>query len=139
MSDGLKLNRKARVTVGTAMMVAIAAIHAFRIGSYLSGPLYTLYYSYASDLMLPFVAYFMLSMNEERVRLLRNWYAKALVAFAVMAFSEMMQLFGVYFFGVTFDVIDILMYGIGALSAAFCDKQILGRVIPFWRYCPGNG
>jgi len=113
------LNQSVRVVVGIVIMTAIAAIHFFRIGNYLNGNLYSLYYSFASDVMLPFGAYFLLCMNEIQIRFLRKWYIKALVVFSVMTFSEVMQLFGVYFFGVTFDILDVLMYGIGAFSAAF--------------------
>ena len=55
-----------------------------------------------------------------------------------MTFSEIMQLFGVYFFVVTFDLIDILMYGIGTFIAVFFDKQIFERFIPFGKYNPEN-
>ena len=126
-------HQRTHVVAVTTVMAAIGAIHAFRFGSYLNGAWYTYYYSYASDLMLPFGAYFLLSVSENQFRFLESWYVKALIVFAVMTFSEIMQLFGVYLFGVTFDIIDILMYGIGALSAAFSDKQILGRLVPSWK------
>ena len=139
MNDNdLRLNQRIRVIVGMIIMVIIAAIHWFRIGSYLNGNLYIYYYSHASDLMLPFGAYFLLSMNEIQLRFLRKWYVKVVIVFSVMTFSEIMQLFGVYFFGVTFDLIDILMYGIGAFIAAFFDKQIFERFVPFWKYNPEN-
>ena len=47
------LNQKVRVAVGIIIMIAIAAIHFFRVGSYLNGNMYNLYYSFASDMMLP--------------------------------------------------------------------------------------
>jgi len=131
-----KFNLRVRVIVGIIIMLTFAAIHGFRIGSYLNGNLYLYYYSYASDLMLPFASYFLLSMNEIQIRFLRKWYVKMIIVFSVMTFCEVMQLYGVYFFGVTFDLIDILMYGIGASSAAFIDKQIFERFIPFWKYDP---
>ena len=128
------LNLSIRIIVGISIMLTIAAIHVFRIGSYLNGNLYLYYYSYASDLMLPFGSYFLLSMNEIQLRFLRKWYIKMVIVFSVMTFSEVMQLYGVYFFGVTFDLIDILMYGMGTFIAAFFDKQIFERFIPFWKY-----
>lgn len=51
-----------------------------------------------------------------------------------MTFSEIMQLFGVYLFGVTFDLADILMYAIGVMVAVFFDKQIFERALPYWKY-----
>jgi hypothetical protein len=51
-----------------------------------------------------------------------------------MTFSEILQYHGIYLFGHTFDRIDILMYGIGALTGAFLDIQIFERLIPSWKY-----
>ena len=36
-----------------AVVLGVAAIHVFRVGAYLSGTQHRLYYSYASDLLLP--------------------------------------------------------------------------------------
>ena len=129
-----RLNQRIRKIVGICIMVAIAAMHAFRIGQFLNGDLYIYYYSFASDLILPFGAYFMLVMIEIQFRFLRKWFVKALIVFLVMTFSEIMQLFGFYFFGVTFDILDILMFGIGVLTAILIDKFIFERFIPNWKY-----
>jgi hypothetical protein len=132
--NDFRQNQRIRVIVGIIIMITIAAIHGFRIGSYLNGNLYLYYYSYASDIMLPFGAYFLLSMNEIRFPFLRKWYVKVIIVFSVMTFSEIMQFFGIYFFGVTFDLVDILMYGLGAFLAALFDKQFLEKFVPFWKY-----
>jgi hypothetical protein len=52
----------------------------------------------------------------------------------LMTFSEIMQIFGFYFFGETFDVLDILMFGIGIFFAVLIDTQIFARFLPFWKY-----
>ncbi|MBO0341969.1 hypothetical protein [Flagellimonas profundi] len=127
-------NQRTRTRIGVAILLTIAAIHAFRVGSYLSGNAYKYYYSFASDIMIPFAAYFSLWMNEIQFRFLRKWYIKVIICFCVMTFSEIMQYFGIYFFGSTFDWIDILMYALGSLTAAFLDKQILERLMPFLKY-----
>ncbi len=98
-----------RIIVGVIVMVIIAVIHAFRLGSYLNGEFYIYYYSYASDIMLPFGVYFMLCMNEIQIRFLRKWTTKAALVFCAMTFSEVLQFFNIYFFGVTFDMVDILI------------------------------
>lgn len=116
------------------IMLVIAAIHGFRVGTYLTGNAYKLYYSFASDIMLPFGAYFLLSMNEIQMRFLRKWYIKVLIVFGVMTFSEILQFYGIYFFGVTFDYFDIIMYALGALFAAFIDTQVFEKFIPYWNY-----
>jgi hypothetical protein len=76
----------------------------------------------------------MLSMVEIQFRFLRKWFVKALIVFVVMTFSEIMQIFGFYFFGVTFDILDILMFGIGVFIAVLIDTQIFERFMPFWKY-----
>lgn len=131
---GINHNQKVHTIVGVIIMLAIAAIHAFRIGQFLNGSLYNYYYSFASDLILPFGCYFMLSMVEFQFRFLQNWFVKALIVFIAMTFSEIMQLFGIYFFGVTFDILDILMFGIGVIIAVLTDKLIFERLIPYWKY-----
>lgn len=97
----VKRNLTVRIIVGVCIMLILAAIHFFRPGSYLSGKLYIYYYSYASDIMLPFGSYFLLGMNEIQLRFLRKWYIKVIIVISVMSFSEILQLFGVYLFGNT--------------------------------------
>lgn len=125
---------KLRILVGIGVMVLISLIFSFRLGSNLNGDWYIYYQSFAGDIMVPFGAYFMLTMNEIQLRFLRKWYVKAIIVFSVMTFSEIMQYFGIYFFGVTFDWLDILMYGIGTIAAAFLDKKIFERLLPSWKY-----
>jgi len=131
-------NQRIRILLGVIIMLIIAAIHGFRVGSYLTGNAYIYYYSFASDIMIPFGAYFMLCMNEIQFRFLRSWRIKVIIVVGVMVFSEIMQYYGIYFFGVTFDWLDILMYGIGGFMAAFLDKQVFERLVPFWNYNHSN-
>ncbi len=132
--DNFGADQRIRKIIGISIMLAIAAMHGFRIGQYLNGKSYIIYYSFASDLILPIGAYFMLSMIEIQFRFLQKWYVKALIVFGVMTFSEVMQAYGFYFFGVTFDMLDILMFGIGVLIAVLLDTQIFNRLIPHWKY-----
>lgn len=123
-----------RVILSVTIELVIAAVHLFRLGNLMKGEWYVWYYSWASDLMIPLGAYFLLSINEIQLPFLRKWYVKVLIVFFVMTFSEIMQIFGIYFFGVTYDPVDIFMFGAGALIAAFLDKQIFERIVPCWRY-----
>ncbi|MCP4978064.1 MAG: hypothetical protein GY931_18090 [Maribacter sp.] len=134
MDDALKRNHRIRILVGAVVMLIIAFLFGFRIGNNLNGNWYIYYQSYAGDLLIPFGAYFLLCMNEIQLPFLRKWFVKALIVFCVMTFSEIMQLFGVYLFGVTFDLADILMYAIGVMVAVFFDKQIFERALPYWKY-----
>ena len=136
MDDVLKRNKRIRKLVGLSVMLIIALIFGFRIGNHLNGNLYIYYQSYAGDLMIPFGAYYLLCMNEIRLQFLRKWFVKALLVFCAMTFSEIMQLYGLYLFGVTFDLADILMYGIGVIVAVLFDKEIFERILPYWKYNP---
>lgn len=131
--DSLKKNRIVRTTVGISINLIIAAIHVFRLGSYLNGDLYILYYSYASDILLPIGFYFLLCLNDVQIRFFRKWYLKALFVFLLATFIEIMQAFGIYILGVTFDRMDILMFGIGVSVAALLDVQVFERVIPGYK------
>ena len=120
-------------------MLLIALIHLFRLGTYLHGELNILYYSYASDIMIPFGMYFLLSINDIQIHFLRKWQVKALIVFGITTFTEVMQAFGVYFLGVTFDVLDILMFAAGVFLAVLFDKIVFKRFIPFWDLSLLNG
>lgn len=72
-------------------------------------------------------------MNDVQVRFLRNWYTKALIVFLLATFTEIMQAFGIYMLGVTFDIVDIIMFAIGVSVAAFLDVQIFEKIIPEYK------
>ena len=125
--------QRIRIIVGVTILIVIALVHAFRIGSYLNGEWYILYYSYASDIMMPFGMYFLLVINEIRFPKLRRWWVKALIIFILTSITELMQAFGIHFLGVTFDFMDFVMFGVGVLLAVVLDTQILLRFVPDWK------
>lgn len=132
MNKSKKLTQVLHTIVGVVIMLIIGAIHTFRLGSYLDGKAYLIYYSYVSDLIIPFGFYFILSMNEIQIKFLRNWYTKGFIVFALSTFTEIMQFFGFYVLGVTFDILDIAMFGVGVTIAILFDKLIFERFIPHW-------
>lgn len=113
-----------RRAVAVAVVAGVAAIHVMRVGSYLRGTAHRLYYSYASDVLLPLAMYFVLCLNERHMAMLGDWRAKALVILAAASGAELLQGFGVPMLGHTFDPLDFVMYGIGVLVAL-----IVGRVL----------
>jgi len=122
---------KRRAVIFTIVLL-IAAVHIFRIGSYLQGESFNLYYSYFSDIVLPFVCYFLLCATELRTPVLKRWEAKFAIAFLLPSIAETFQYFGIPILGSTFDPSDYLMYAIGALSAAVLDTQVFPRIFNFW-------
>lgn len=114
------------------IQVIIALIHVFRLGQIFNGQLYILYYSYFSDILLPFGGYFLLAINDERIPVLRPWYIKAAIVFLLPTASEICQFFGFEVLGVTFDPTDILMYGAGALFAALIEVKVFIPNFGFW-------
>jgi hypothetical protein len=121
-----------RTAVAIVIVVLIALVHAFRVGSYLNGSLFTLYYSYFSDVFLPFGMYFLLCMNDVRIPFLRDWRTKALLVLGVAFVTEVMQAFGVPLLGRTFDPLDFVMFVAGVLLAGFLDEIVFAHVIPRW-------
>lgn len=121
-----------RLAVIFSIVVLIAVVHIFRIGSYLQGELYNFYYSYFSDFILPFGCYFYLCMTELQMPILRRWEAKLAIAFLIPSIAETCQYFGIPVLGSTFDPLDYFMYGIGAMSAVVVDTQVFSRIFDFW-------
>ena len=122
----------ARTAVVVAVLVVIALVHGFRVGSYLSGTLYTLYYSYFSDVIVPFGMYFLLCLNEVSLRFLRDWRVKAALVFTVASLTELAQAIGIPLLGLTFDPLDLVMFGAGTLLAVLADRVLLARTLPSW-------
>jgi hypothetical protein len=128
----IRLTQRNRIIVGICIIVVIALIHIFRVGSYLNGDLYLMYYSYVSDLIIPFGIYFLLCINELYIKILRKWYIKATIILGFTTLVEILQLLGIYALGITFDPVDILMYALGVGIAVIFDRLLFKRFIPFW-------
>jgi hypothetical protein len=114
-----------RRAVAWAVVLGVAAVHFLRAGSYLRGTLYRLYYSYASDVLLPLAAYSLLCIVERNLGFLRDWRAKAILVFAAASTAEILQGLGVPMLGRTFDPRDFVMYGVGVLLAVLGDRLVL--------------
>ena len=129
-----------KILIIILIQVAIALVHVFRLGQIFQGQAYNLYYSYFSDVILPFGMYFLLSLNDVTISVFQKiislppgeWYVKASLIFALTTFAEICQFFGIEVLGVTFDPIDILMYGIGVSFAAFIDVKVFSKYLEFW-------
>ncbi|HEX2907100.1 MAG TPA: hypothetical protein VHO69_09590 [Phototrophicaceae bacterium] len=80
-----------------------------------------LYYSYFSDLILPFGFYFLLCASDLQFVFLRRWWVKAGLVFGAAVIAEGLQFLGVYALGVTFDPLDVGMYAAGVLLAVIVE------------------
>ena len=123
-----------RALVAISILLIIALIHVFRLGNFFEGDARIYYYSYASDIIIPFGVYFLLCINEIQIKILKPWYIKAGIVFCFATFSEILQRFDISFLGETFDVFDILAYAMGTLFAAIFEKMICNKYIPYWNY-----
>lgn len=121
-----------RKIVGLSIIIIIALIHALRVGKYLEGSKQSFYYSYASDLLIPFGFYFLLCIAQFKHSILKKWFIKALLVFGAATLAEVLQFFKVYALGKTFDPVDILMYCIGVGLAVIIDNVVFKSFIPFW-------
>ena len=125
-------NTAYKILIIITIQIIIALIHIFRVGSFLNEDLYILYYSYFSDFILPFGAYFLLCANEFSIDFLRDWRVKSIIVVSVATTAEICQYFGIPVLGITYDPVDIIMYGAGVMSAAIIDKQVFSLIFKFW-------
>jgi hypothetical protein len=115
-----------------SIVLVIALVHLFRAGSYLQGSLYNLYYSYFSDILIPFGMYFLFCLEDVYFRFLRDWRVKALLVFGIASTTEVLQAFGVPLLGKTFDPWDFVMFAGGVLLAALVDRALFSRLFSCW-------
>lgn len=127
-----RLTRRNRTIAGLSIVTIIALIHIIGVGNYLNGKLYSLYYSYVSDLIMPFGIYFLLCISELSIKIFQKWYVKAVFIIGITTLAEILQLFGIYALGITFDPVDFLIYISGVGLAVICDRLLFKRYIPFW-------
>ena len=123
---------KGRTMVIIAVILSVALIHILRVGTYFGGTTFKLYYSYFSDIVVPFGMYFLLCLKEVSISFLRGWRVKSVLVFALGAFTEVAQAFGAPLLGRTFDPLDFTMFAAGALFAAFVDRIVFTSVFGFW-------
>ncbi len=123
-----------RHAIVVSIMILIALLHVVGPGRYTQGAFFDFYFSYFSDLTLPFGFYFLLCMAERDMPILRRWETKLAIVFLMASTAETCQYFGIPVLGETFDPLDYAMYAIGAISAAVVDTQVFSRVFAFWAY-----
>ena len=115
-----------------SLMLLIAALHILGPMRQEPDSWHDWYYSYFSDLVMPFGFYFLLCNAETNLVWLRPWWVKAGLIFGATTTAEILQFFGVYALGMTFDPLDIAMYAVGTLLAAILEQGIFKRWVPFW-------
>ena len=92
-----------------------------------------LWFSYAKDLIQPFVFYFFLCLAE---RWLRTWQVRALLALAVPILLEIGQ--GLYYqfspsrYIGSFDLLDIVMYIVSVGLAVVLEQQVFAKKLKIW-------
>lgn len=132
------VSRIKRQVIVVSIAVLIAAAHILRIGSHLQGGVSILYSSYFSDLVIPFGFYFLFRETLHdcatglKMPFLGRWEANWAIAFLVPAIAETCQYFGIPVLGYTFDLLDYVMYALGAITAVVVDTQVLARNFDFW-------
>ena len=125
-----KKSKKIALVVGLQLVIAFFFIS----GADRACPAaYIVYQSYFADISLPFGFYFLLSLLENQHPLFEKWWVKALSVFAFCTASEVLQYFGIFALARVFDPVDILVYGVGVLSAALVDRKLFAQVFSFWK------
>jgi hypothetical protein len=94
---------------------------------------WSLWVSYANDLILPFALYFFICLGE---RWLPTWRGRALLVFAIPTLLEFGQLLyyrvsSGHYVG-SFDPIDLLMYAISVELAVLVEQKVFPGLFRFW-------
>jgi hypothetical protein len=82
--------------------------------------------------MIPFAFYFLLCLEEPYIKFFKKWYNKAILVFVGASIIEVLQRYGIYIVGETYDILDILMFAIGVSVSVFLDRLVFKYLIPFW-------
>jgi hypothetical protein len=96
---------------------------------------WTLWASYANDLILPFALYFFLCLNENCPK---TWERRALFVLAIFMLLEFGQALyyevapNVRYIG-SFDPLDIVMYTISVGLAVIVEQQVFAKRFKFWQ------
>jgi len=115
-----------------SIILLIAGLHILGPLRQVQGRWHDLYYSYFSDVELPFGFYFLLCAAEGNLPWLKPWWLKAGLVYGAATTAEILQYFGIYALGATFDPLDIVMYAVGTLLAVSLERWIFRRWLPFW-------
>lgn len=106
------------------LILLVAVFHLIHVGNWLNAEWKPFYYSYFSDVTIPFAYYCLLGIAEEKMKWLNNWKLKASLIFTGCLFAETLQYFHVNFLGTVFDWYDILAYSSGIFAAVLFEKLI---------------
>jgi len=124
--------RKEKKILIVGIELAIAMLHVVGIGRSASEKMFIFFTSYFSDLILPFGFYFLLILGSEKIAILRRKWIRAVVMIAIPSGAEILQYFGAYALGYTFDPVDFLCYVIGVFTALLVDL-VLDKTATFWK------
>lgn len=114
----LKLRRK---LVVVTICLVVAALHLVTGPDY-RGPWRAFVTGYLVDLALPFSLVLLLGIGLEHTPTFQRPGLRATAVVALGAAVELLQYLGVPLFGRTFDVLDLLMYAMGAMAAVAFER-----------------
>lgn len=135
MVAGIGRIEAARLRIRRIVVVSICLFEAvvqLFTGPRYQGPFRPFVTGYAIDILLPFSAYFLLTMCDGIMPALRLWPLRAAVVFAVISSAEVAQYFGRPIFGKTYDPLDFVAYAGGTALAVLADRFVLPRMFKSW-------
>lgn len=119
--------KKTGIVLGIEFFIALI----FFIGAdWAPARIHRLFHCYFADIAIPFGFYFLLMLNEDNFSFVRPWYSKALAVFLLASTAEILQFFGIWALGRTFDPLDFVMYATGALLAVLADMKVISKFYP---------
>jgi len=124
------MNNKRLVVVITLLIIAGLLITG---ADWASENIHRFFHNYFADIAIPFGYYLLLVLLEDKYKLIRKWYIKAVAIFTLCSLSETLQYFGIYALARVFDPFDYLMYALGVFLAAFTDRIVFKKLFSFWQ------
>lgn len=109
------------------IVLLVALIHIIGAGHWFHGSYRDFYYSYFSDVAVPFAFYFLLCIAERNWPWVSGWKMKTTLLLGGCVLAESLQYFHVYFLGTVFDPLDFMAYIIGLAAAIVVDELLLQR------------
>ena len=116
-------NPRKIIIVGISLFVGL--LH-FIIGTEYNGPFRSFLLGYLIDILLPFCLYLLLGLVKHP--LIKNAYFRGIIIFLIGLGVEVLQYNGFKLFGNTADMLDLVAYVSGILSAVIFEHFVLSKI-----------
>ncbi len=108
------------------LILTTVIVHLIQVWRYFPNNISSIYRSYFSDILLPFTFYFILSISKN-LKIPKEPLILFISVFGFCTLIEILQKYGIYILGKTYDPVDIIMYFIGSCLGLVVDIVIFKK------------